>query len=41
MTTAADGAEEYYTIANSNVRMETAEKAIELDRLTRDVNNLF
>ncbi|KAL3989717.1 AAA domain family protein [Acanthocheilonema viteae] len=36
MTTAADGAEEYYTLANSNVRMETLEQAIEQDRLTRD-----
>ncbi|MCP9263189.1 Cyclin-C [Dirofilaria immitis] len=36
MTTAADGAEEYYTLANSNVRSETVEEAIEQDRLTLD-----
>ncbi|VDK67276.1 unnamed protein product [Onchocerca ochengi] len=36
MTTAADGAEEYYTLANSNVRSETVQEAIEQDRLTRD-----
>ncbi|VDM08157.1 unnamed protein product [Wuchereria bancrofti] len=36
MTTAADGAEEYYTLANSNVRTETIQEAIEHDRRTRD-----
>ncbi|VDP19632.1 unnamed protein product, partial [Onchocerca flexuosa] len=30
------GAEEYYTLANSNVRNETIQQAIEQDRLTRD-----
>lgn len=37
MTTAADGAEEYYTLANNNARMETIQQAVEQDQLTRDV----
>ncbi len=34
MTTAADGAEEYYTLKNNKVRTETPEQAIALDRKT-------
>ncbi|CAG9529696.1 unnamed protein product [Cercopithifilaria johnstoni] len=37
LITAADGAEEYYTLANNGVRTETVQEAIEQDRLTRDV----
>lgn len=39
MTTSADGAAEYYTLANNNVRVETIEEAIEVDRRTRDVTS--
>ncbi|MFH4980772.1 hypothetical protein AB6A40_007481 [Gnathostoma spinigerum] len=35
MTTAADGAEEYYTLANNSIRKEGIEQAIKVDRLTR------
>lgn len=34
LTTAADGAEEYYTLKNNSVRTETPEQAIALDRKT-------
>ncbi|KHN78575.1 hypothetical protein Tcan_16730 [Toxocara canis] len=35
MTTAADGAVDYYTLANNPARTESIEQAIEQDRLTR------
>lgn len=35
MTTAADGAEEYYTLANNSTRKEGLKEAVEMDRLTR------
>lgn len=34
MSTAADGAEEFYTLANNSVRHETAEEARVLDKKT-------
>lgn len=37
MTTSADGAAEYYTLANNNARSETIEEAIEVDRRTLNV----
>lgn len=36
MVTAADGAEEYYTLANNMARTETPEQARELDKKTQD-----
>lgn len=36
MVTAADGAEEYYTLANNTARTETPEQARKLDRKTQD-----
>lgn len=36
MTTAADGATEYYTLANNLTRKESVDQAIEQDRLTRN-----
>lgn len=36
LRTAADGAEEYYTLANNNARRETPEEARALDRLTEE-----
>lgn len=37
MVTAADGAEEFYTLSNNNARTETAEEARALDKKTQDV----
>jgi CYTH domain-containing protein/predicted ATPase len=37
LVTAADGAEEFYTLGNNAARFETAEQAREKDRRTRDV----
>ena len=36
LTTAAEGAEKYYTSANNNARTETVEEAREMDRKSRD-----
>lgn len=36
LVTAAEGAEEYYTLANNQARSETAEQARALDKITRD-----
>jgi hypothetical protein len=37
LTTAADGAEEYYTNDNNSVRTETKEEALKMDVLTQVV----
>lgn len=41
MTTAADGAEEYYTLANNSTRKEGLKEAVEMDRLTRAVSRFL
>lgn len=39
LVTAADGAEEYYTLANNTARTESPETAREIDKKTYDVSN--